>query len=344
MFNEAVITTKGLALDAKIRTGEAVAEFTNVKLGDGIYAEDEDLNEATDLKNIKQSIGISSIKRTNETTVRLRIVVDNEGINTGYYISEIGVYANDPDEGEILYSIATGITGKMDYQPSEAELAGATSTIDIFTSVSNAECAIIATGMGAAASAEDLAELELRTNKIEQPVFDDSGEVVGIAGFPDFLEKVKNKMNLFGFFRDFAAGMKFVLYAGQIVNNCMSDAENLPLAAKQGKVLMDLYTQLNGNIMIHPNTVITYNVQVDGFMTTGNTDIVFSFPIGKILSSDITKCTIESGMAMVRQNGKYILGSGDERIDLTKALTVIRANLSFGTINVTTPGPRRRRR
>ena len=66
--------------------------------------------------------------------------------------------------------------------------------------------------------------------------------------------------------------------------------------------------------MIHPNTVITYNVQVDGFMTTGNTDIVFSFPIGKILSSDITKCTIESGMAMVRQNGKYILGSGDERI------------------------------
>ena len=121
-----------------------------------------------------------------------------------------------------------------------------------------------------------------------------------------------------------------------LVNNGLcAEPGKFFMDAAFGKTLQDQVTQLYGNIMIHPNTVITYNVQVDGFMTTGNTDIVFSFPIGKILSSDITKCTIESGMAMVRQNGKYILGSGDERIDLTKALTVIRANLSFGTINVT---------
>ena len=153
MFNEAVITTAGLALDAKIRSGEAVAEFTRMGLGNGEYDETEELDGATALKSIRQSIGISSIKRTNETTVRLRVIVDNGGIEEGYYISELGIYANDPDAGEILYSIATGVAGKMDYQPSQAELDGATSTIDVFTSVSNAECSVIAAGTVAASSA-----------------------------------------------------------------------------------------------------------------------------------------------------------------------------------------------
>lgn len=248
MFNEAVITTAGLALDAKIRAGEAVAKFTNIKLGDGQYSGTEDLNEATALKSVRQTFGVSSIKRTNETTVRLRIIADNGGMADGYYISELGVYAEDPDDGEILYSIATGMTGKMDYQPSEEELEGATSTIDIFTSVSNAESAIISTGTGAAASAEELADLEIRTSNLETPEFDDSGEVEGIGSFPDFLERVKSKMDFFRFFRDFKAGMKFVLHAGQIVNNCMSDSTELPLGASQGKVLMDLITQLNSNL------------------------------------------------------------------------------------------------
>ena len=35
MFYKAVITSKGLALDAKIKAGQTTAAFTRVKLGDG---------------------------------------------------------------------------------------------------------------------------------------------------------------------------------------------------------------------------------------------------------------------------------------------------------------------
>ena len=56
-------------------------------------------------------------------------------------------------------------------------------------------------------------------------------------------------MDFFKFFRNLKAGFKFVLHAGQLVNNCTSEAEDLPLAAKQGKVLMDLYTQLYSDII-----------------------------------------------------------------------------------------------
>lgn len=241
MFNEAVITMDGLALDAKIRAGHTVATFTHIKLGDGIYDGTEDLNIVTTMKSIRQSFGISSILVTDNKTVRLRTVSNNENIDEGYLISEIGIFAQDPEKGEILYSIALGVAGKMDYQPSESELPGATSTFDTYVSVSNVEAATILTDCGAAASADDLEE-------IKNPEFDDSGEVTGITNFPAFLEKIKSKMNIFEFFKNLKAGLQFVLHTGQIVNNCVSDNPGLPLSAAQGKILMDLINQTNGNI------------------------------------------------------------------------------------------------
>ena len=84
--------------------------------------------------------------------------------------------------------------------------------------------------------------------EIENPEFDDSGTVSGISSFPDFLNLVKSKMNFFQFFRNFKAGMQFVLHAGQIVNNCVTDNAGLPLSAAQGKALMDKYTQLYSDL------------------------------------------------------------------------------------------------
>ncbi len=80
---------------------------------------------------------------------------------------------------------------------------------------------------------------------LQIPEFDDSGTAAGITSFPTFLQKVKSKMNIFEFYRNFKAGMQYVLHAGQIVNNCASDAADLPLAAAQGKALWDQITRLN---------------------------------------------------------------------------------------------------
>ncbi len=50
------------------------------------------------------------------------------------------------------------------------------------------------------------------------------------------------------FSEDFKNWKTGVCMIGQIVNNCTSDAANLPLAARQGKELMGLYTQLNADL------------------------------------------------------------------------------------------------
>ena len=160
MFKQGIITAYGEKLEAKVRTGLTTIVFTKLAMGDGEYT--GDLRDLTSLVNEKQRFGISSITVSDASTVRLRTVIDNNRINTGYYIKEIGVYATDPDEGEILYSVIQGMDGKLDYQPSESEFDKATMTLDIFVKTVSAKTATIMTGSGAAASAEDLNDLDKR--------------------------------------------------------------------------------------------------------------------------------------------------------------------------------------
>ena len=74
--------------------------------------------------------------------------------------------------------------------------------------------------------------------------FDDSGVTEDIKSFPDFLSKFVTGNKVAITLRNLKAGLQFVLHAGQIVNNCVTDNAGLPLSAAQGKVLKDLYTQL----------------------------------------------------------------------------------------------------
>ena len=83
---------------------------------------------------------------------------------------------------------------------------------------------------------------------IQNPAFDDSGTSEEISSFPEFLDTVKSKMNFFQFFRNLKAGLQFVLHAGSIVNNCVTDNPNLPLSAAQGKALQDQLATLNSNL------------------------------------------------------------------------------------------------
>ena len=80
--------------------------------------------------------------------------------------------------------------------------------------------------------------------------FDDSGVTEDIKSFPDFLSKFVTGNKVATTLRNLKAGLQFVLHAGQIVNNCVTDNAGLPLSAAQGKALMDKYTQLYSEMPI----------------------------------------------------------------------------------------------
>ena len=95
------------------------------------------------------------------------------------------------------------------------------------------------------------------SDSVDAPEFDASGTVEGITDKAGLLASFVTRMPLVKFMRNVVAGFKLVLYAGQVVNNCVTDNASLPLSAAQGKVLMDLYTVLNTNL-INPLVIKTF--------------------------------------------------------------------------------------
>ena len=115
-YKRIVTTEAGLSLLAKAYESETTITFTAVKTGNGTYTGTENLSKTTALKSVKQSFGLSGVSRTG-TQVKVRSVINNNGVTTGYDITEIGLYAKGTDSTEILYAIIVAETGLEDYLP-----------------------------------------------------------------------------------------------------------------------------------------------------------------------------------------------------------------------------------
>ena len=107
-FQSFVITNKGQALMAKLMLGSGTADFTKICLSSHVYTSDQ-LQDLTALADIKQTASISSKTVINTTSFQVEGAIDNTELSTGYDIQTVGIYATDPDEGEILYAVAIAV-------------------------------------------------------------------------------------------------------------------------------------------------------------------------------------------------------------------------------------------
>ena len=98
------LTNKGNALQIKVEAGKCKLNITKLKLGSGTAS--GDIVNLTDLVQAEQTVPISKIEVVDDYTCRITGLVTNQGLNKTYYIREIGLYAQDPDDGEILYLVA----------------------------------------------------------------------------------------------------------------------------------------------------------------------------------------------------------------------------------------------
>lgn len=86
------------------RSGVTI-DFTRIETGCGQYAKDEDISMMTSLKDKVQDIEISSVYRESDSVVGIEFVVSNKDVLESYLFTEIGIYANDSEKGEILYAV-----------------------------------------------------------------------------------------------------------------------------------------------------------------------------------------------------------------------------------------------
>jgi hypothetical protein len=147
VFQESVLTAKGIALNAKAQAGKCTIKLTKAAAGDGSYSTGEDISKRTALKSVKQTFPLTTVTVQNKSNVFVKFVMTNKqdggNLANGYYVKEVGLYATDPDEGEILYAIAIGVENQWDYMPAYNDLLPSTITVDFLTEVTNAESVVI---------------------------------------------------------------------------------------------------------------------------------------------------------------------------------------------------------
>ena len=294
VYRAAIVTESGQNLIAQALANETPLIFTSAKTSSYSYPVGTNVPALTGLQNVVQSVMPFDSKVLGGNVAQVSVRFDNDGVDQTYRIETIGLYAKIEGGTETLFSVTQATT--PDEMPVQSDVSPSAYIYNIQHTVQNASQITLTVNPVGTATVQDIMD-------IESPEFDDSGTVEGISSFPSFLETMKSKMNFFQFFRNLKAGLQFVLHAGQIVNNCVTDNAGLPLSAAQGKVLKDLYTQLYSDLNTTNNnlsngSVKSYfsphkNNEADLCKGYNNSDGVFYFnyqgalvPIKKYVFSD----------------------------------------------------------
>ncbi|KRM54632.1 phage tail-collar fiber domain-containing protein [Lacticaseibacillus sharpeae] len=155
-FKTSIITAKGHALMAKLLNNQGTAKFTKVVTSDTVY-EDEQLEALTDISAIKQSVLVSNVTVTNSSTVTVEVAIENSELTQGYYLNSIGLYAQDPTAGEILYSVTTAEQNA--FIPAFNSVTSTGLIIKLITSVSNSDNVSLEINPAATMTREDTVTL-----------------------------------------------------------------------------------------------------------------------------------------------------------------------------------------
>lgn len=117
-FSDQIITDAGMKMLADSVTNGTKITFTRLDVGDGIYTITDiaGMKQQTALKSKRAAAPVNSI-HTSEDGIRIGSAISNEGLSSGYYIREIGVYASFPDGEETLVAVSISTAATASYLP-----------------------------------------------------------------------------------------------------------------------------------------------------------------------------------------------------------------------------------
>ena len=103
-FGGLILTNKGKVLQAKAQAGAPLI-YTRFGIGDGQIGSTA-IADLSALKNQIMSLELTKIVVQNNSRAVVGSVLKNSSLLNGFYFRELGLFATDPDAGEILYCYA----------------------------------------------------------------------------------------------------------------------------------------------------------------------------------------------------------------------------------------------
>ena len=144
------LTNKGRQLQAKVESGSTSLVLTKLKLGNGTISEGQTLEALNDLVGPKQVVGIATKTVLENGYCKIAATISNSDLAEGYLVKELGVFATDPDEGEILYAITTD--SAPDYMPATGGATVVSQEFAVYIGVTNAASVVAQIDSGALAT------------------------------------------------------------------------------------------------------------------------------------------------------------------------------------------------
>ena len=152
-WSNATMTDVGADLQAKVNAGKTKLTFTKIKVGSGVNA--TNLLALTDVISSKWETTNFVVKQEGKI-VSVDTFITNTGIHEAFRMSEIGLFAQDPDKGEILYAYLTD--PEPDRMPAEGGSVVVSQELTIGMVFSNTGNVSLTVNMGALVTHEQLTE------------------------------------------------------------------------------------------------------------------------------------------------------------------------------------------
>lgn len=150
-WSNATMTDVGADLQAKVNAGKTKLTFTKIKVGSGVNATNP--LALTDIISSEWETTNFVVKQEGKI-VSVDTFITNNGITEAFRMSEIGLFAQDPDKGEVLYAYLT------DPEPDRMPAAGGSVVVSqeltigmIFSNTGNVSLTV---NMGALVTHEQL--------------------------------------------------------------------------------------------------------------------------------------------------------------------------------------------
>ena len=178
-WSNATMTDIGADLQAKVNAGKTKLTFTKIKVGSGVNATNP--LALTDVISSKWETTNFVVKQEGKI-VSVDTFITNNGIKEGFRMSEIGLFANDPDKGEILYAYLTD--PEPDRMPAEGGAVVVSQELTIGMMFSNTGNVSLTVNMGALVNQEQLKEHNSSTSS-HSPITDQIKAILGSANWKD---------------------------------------------------------------------------------------------------------------------------------------------------------------
>ena len=150
-WSNATMTDVGADLQAKVNAGKTKLTFTKIKVGSGVNATNP--LALTDVISSKWETTNFVVKQEGKI-VSVDTFITNTGIHEAFRMSEIGLFAQDPDKGEVLYAYLTD--PEPDRMPAEGGSVVVSQELTIGMVFSNTGNVSLTVNMGALVTHEQL--------------------------------------------------------------------------------------------------------------------------------------------------------------------------------------------